>query len=159
MKEASCLTSDSGNRPGHARGKQARPSNWAPPQVPPGRASLRMSLCLNKEPRPQDTLHTLHAVHGDMMQSTIQERKKCGKNISISLFCFVLLPLLQCPSILPQSFSSDPSTQSFCRSHLRSRWTHSPLLQENCLCEQGLGTWGARVVTAGLAVVPDNTIK
>lgn len=29
-----------------------------------------MSLCRNKEPRPQDTLQELHAVHGDMMQST-----------------------------------------------------------------------------------------
>lgn len=51
--------------------------------------------------------------------------------------------------ILPQSFSSDPSTQSLWRSHLWSRWTHSPLAQENCLPEQGLGICG---VTAGLLV-------
>lgn len=57
-------------RPGHARGKHARLSNWAPPQEPPGAASLRMSLCRNREPRPQVTLQELHAVQEDMMQST-----------------------------------------------------------------------------------------
>lgn len=56
---------------------------------------------------------------------------------------------------LPQSFSSDPSMQSLCRSHLRSLWTHSPVPQENCLGEQGLGTGGRHGVTAGLVNVPE----
>lgn len=147
-----CQTLKGDNRtPGHARGKQARLSNWAPPQAPPGRASLKMSLCRNREPRPQDTLHALHVVHGDMMQSTREERKK---DLKISLFgCLFITTFEMDIYILPQSFSSDPSTQSFCRSQRRSRWTHSPLSQENCLGEQGLGTSG---VTTGLAVVPGN---
>lgn len=63
-----------------------------------------------------------------------------------------------CEDNLPQSFSSDPSTQSFCRSHLRSIWTHSPLSQGNCLWEHGLGTRGSWEVT-GVAVVPSDTQK
>lgn len=74
---------DDSRRPGHARGKQARLSNWAPPQAPSGRASLKMSLCRNKEPRPQDTLHALHAVHGDMMQSTRGEGSKNYKDFLV----------------------------------------------------------------------------
>lgn len=62
--------SKGGGRPGQARGKHARLSNWAPPQDPPGTASLRTSLCRNREPRPQETLQELHAVQEDMMQST-----------------------------------------------------------------------------------------
>lgn len=58
------------------------------------------------------------------------------------------------PNNQPQSFSSDPSAQFFCRSHLRSRWTHSPLTQRNCLGEHGLGTGGRCGVTTGLTVVP-----
>ena len=56
--------------------------------------------------------------------------------------------------LLPQCSSSEPSTQSPWRSHLRSRCTHSPLAQENCLAEQGLGTGGRTVLTAGLDVEP-----
>lgn len=38
-----------------------------------------MSLCRNREPRPQDTLHALHAVHEDMMQSTGGEERDVKK--------------------------------------------------------------------------------
>lgn len=103
--------------------------------------------------------HRTHCTHSTLSMRTwcspLEERKGMWKNISIFLFCSVLWTLLRWPYILPQSFSSDPSTQSFCKSHLRSRWTHSPLAQENCLVEQGLGTCGE---TAGLAVVPEKKI-
>lgn len=115
-----------------------------------------MSLCRNKEPRPQDTLQALHAVHRDMMQSTWGEERKLDE------MRYFIQPYYNFWGghtiyILPQSFSSEPSTQSFCRSHLRSRWMHSPLAQENCFEEQGLGTSGPCGVTAGLTVVPDKT--
>lgn len=48
-----------------------------------------MSLCRNKEPRPQDTLHALHAVHVDMMQSTRREEKKGVTKYLRVLFCLI----------------------------------------------------------------------
>lgn len=134
-------------QPGHARGKHARLSNWAPPQEPPGTASLRMSLCRNREPRPQETLQELHAVQEDMMQSTAGKEKESWFALVHNALCNVFTEYTL--QILPQSFSSEPSMQSLWKSHLWSRWTHSPLEQENCLAEQGLGICG---VTAGLLV-------
>lgn len=61
------------DKPWHAWAKQDRLSNCAPPHAPPGSASLSMSLWRNREPRPQETLHLLQAVHGDMMQSPKEE--------------------------------------------------------------------------------------
>lgn len=140
------------NRPWHARGKQARLSNWDPPQAPPGRASLNISLCRKREPRPHDTLHWLHGVHWDIMQSTKREQSATIVWVCRTIFTFYLTygSLLS----LPQSLSSEPSTQSLCRSHLRSKWTHSPLLHKNCFGEHGLGTRGRIGVTGGVAVVP-----
>lgn len=83
VKDASHSSKD---RPGHARGKQARLSNWVTPQAPPGRASLSMSLWRNREPRPHDTLHALQAVHGDMMQSTKGEERKRIWDMYISIW-------------------------------------------------------------------------
>lgn len=56
--------------PGQACRKHGRLSNWAPPQEPPGRASLRMFLWRKSDPRPHDTLHRLQDVQGDRIQST-----------------------------------------------------------------------------------------
>lgn len=53
---------------------------------------------------------------------------------------------------LPQFVSSEPSAQSLWRSHFFSRRTHSPLLQVNCLAEQGLGTRGRLVGVIGGSV-------
>lgn len=116
------------------------------------------SVCLSAETRSPD--RRTHCKHSTLSTGTwcspLEERK--GNEMSWdALFSLIITFEVGILYILPQSFSSDPSTQSFCRSHLRSRWTHSPLAQENCFVEQGLGTSGPCVVTAGLTVVPDKT--
>lgn len=116
------------------------------------------SVCLSAETRSPD--RRTHCKHSTLSTGTwcspLEERK--GNEMRWdALFSLIITFEVGILYILPQSFSSDPSTQSFCRSHLRSRWTHSPLAQENCFVEQGLGTSGPCVVTAGLTVVPDKT--
>lgn len=116
------------------------------------------SVCLSAETRSPD--RRTHCKHSTLSTGTwcspLEERE--GNEMRWdALFSLIITFEVGILYILPQSFSSDPSTQSFCRSHLRSRWTHSPLAQENCFVEQGLGTSGPCVVTAGLTVVPDKT--